>query len=79
MISIDLAKAYKVLLARNQRIESVLKETTPLQSLHSTTDFEAFEEYLRSIKVKSDLSTEEIGRLTRECDGMLLIVFHCLL
>jgi chromosome segregation ATPase len=58
--SAELAKAYKQLAKEKKAAEEILREVTPLEGL---SDLDAFEAHLRSLKARSEMSTDEIRRL----------------
>ncbi|KAG0100283.1 hypothetical protein BGZ93_002855 [Podila epicladia] len=59
----DLATAFKKLVREKVAIEAVLKASTPLEDL---SDVEALEAHLRNMAYKSDVSMQEIKRLSDE-------------
>ncbi|KAJ1530004.1 hypothetical protein HK096_009054, partial [Nowakowskiella sp. JEL0078] len=61
----ELAKAYKVLQRKSSGIESVLKQTTPTESIQSPADLESLLKYLTNSKVRIEESELEITKLTR--------------
>ncbi|KAG0363003.1 hypothetical protein BG005_003229 [Podila minutissima] len=59
----DLATAFKRLVREKVAIEAVLKASTPLEDM---SDVEALEAHLRNMAYKSDVSMQEIKRLSDE-------------
>lgn len=63
---LDLATAFKRLVQEKVTVEAVLKATTPLEDL---SDIEALDSHLRNMNSKSELSMQEIRRLSDELRG----------
>ncbi|CAG8466641.1 9414_t:CDS:2, partial [Ambispora leptoticha] len=62
-----LKKSYDKLVNEKKAIETVLRENTHLDGI---SDVEAFEAHLRNLNIKSEMSMQEIKRLTQEHDEL---------
>ena len=62
----DLASAFKRLVQEKVAVEAVLRASTPLEDL---SDVEALDSHLRNMAYKSEVSMQEIKRLSDELRG----------
>ncbi|KAI8808212.1 hypothetical protein BJ742DRAFT_284706 [Cladochytrium replicatum] len=66
----DLARAYKALQRKTAGIESVLKQTTPFESISSAADLESLSAHMSEQKTKLENSESGIKRLNRQVNEL---------
>ncbi|KAJ3222274.1 hypothetical protein HK099_002506, partial [Clydaea vesicula] len=62
----DLAKAYKSLQKKNNQIEAVLVRNTPVESINTPSDLENAENFIKELKLKNTIFTDDINKFTKQ-------------